>query len=81
MVGVRAAQVCDELVAVGKLGKMIADSALQSRLLPHQVKWFPTVPESIEYLKNHLKEGDIVLLKGSRGLRMERIAAALEEVR
>ena len=28
MVGVRAAQICDELITVGKRGKMIADAAM-----------------------------------------------------
>lgn len=79
MVGVRAAQVCNELVTVGELGKMIADAALQSDLKKSQVKWFATVEEATDYLKNHLKKGDVVLLKGSRGMRMERITAALED--
>lgn len=81
MVGVRAAQVCDELVAVGQRGKMIAEAALGSRLSSDQVTWFETVPEVIEYLKGHLSEGDVVLLKGSHGLRMDKIASALEGLR
>lgn len=81
MVGVRAAQVCDELVAVGPRAKMIAEAAIGSRLSPLQVKWFETVPEVIDYLKRHLTEGDVVLLKGSHGLRMDKITSALEEPR
>lgn len=81
MVGVRAAQVCDELITVGQRGKMIADAALGSRLSSDQVTWFETVPEVIEYLKGHLAEGDVVLLKGSHGLRMDKIASALEDLR
>jgi len=81
MVGVRAAQVCDELIAVGQRGKMIAEAALGSRLSSDQVSWFETVPEVIEYLKGHLSEGDVVLLKGSHGLRMDKIASALEDLR
>lgn len=81
MVGVRAAQVCDELVAVGPRAKMIAEAAIGSRLSPLQVKWFETMPEVIDYLKGHLTEGDVVLLKGSHGLRMDKITSALEESR
>ena len=81
MVGIRAAQVCDELVAVGPRAKMIAEAAIGSRLSPLQVKWFETVPEVIDYLKGHLTEGDVVLLKGSHGLRMDKITSALEEPR
>ena len=80
MVGVRAAQVCDELITVGKLGKMIAEAALGSRLSADQIKSFETVPEVIDYLKEHLSEGNVVLLKGSHGLRMDVIATALEDI-
>ena len=80
MVGVRAAQVCDELITVGPRGKMIADAATGSRLPADQIKWFETVPEVITYLQEHLSEGNVVLLKGSHGLRMDQIASALEEV-
>ncbi len=80
MVGARAAQVCDELITVGPRGKMIADAAMGSRLPADQIKWFETVPEVITYLQEHLSEGNVVLLKGSHGLRMDQIASALEEV-
>jgi UDP-N-acetylmuramoyl-tripeptide--D-alanyl-D-alanine ligase len=78
MVGDRAAEVCDELVAVGELGKMIADAARASGMPAPAVLWAPTVPEAIEVLRKELHEGDVVLIKGSRGMHMERIVAALE---
>ena len=78
MVGDRAAEVCDELVAVGELAKMIADSASQAGMLASAVLWMPTVPEAIEVLRKELREGDVVLIKGSRGMHMERIVTALE---
>jgi UDP-N-acetylmuramoyl-tripeptide--D-alanyl-D-alanine ligase len=78
MVGDRAAEVCDELVAVGELGKMIADAAQASGMPASAVLWVPTVPEAIEVLSKELHEGDVVLVKGSRGMHMERIVAALE---
>lgn len=78
MVGDRAAEVCDELVAVGELGKMIADSASQAGMPDSAVLWVPTVPEAIDVLRKELREGDVVLIKGSRGMHMERIVTALE---
>ena len=33
--------------------------------------------EAVEALRNHLQAGDILLVKGSRGLKMEEIVRAL----
>ena len=78
MVGDRAAEVCDELVTVGERGKMIASAATLAGMPASAVYWVATVPEAIEFLQNELKTGDVVLIKGSHGLRMERIVYALE---
>jgi UDP-N-acetylmuramoyl-tripeptide--D-alanyl-D-alanine ligase len=78
IVGVRAAEVCSRLVTVGKLAGMIANSALRAGLPASAIHHFEDVPEAIDYLKADLKEGDIVLVKGSHGLRMDRIVSALE---
>jgi len=78
MVGVRAAQVCNELIAIGERSKMIVSGAKTTGMRASRITWVADVPEAIELLKNKLKAGDVVLLKGSHGLHMERIAAALE---
>ena len=78
IVGARAAEVCSELIAVGILGKMIAEAALQAGLPTYAVTWVETVPEAIEILKTKLRPGDVALVKGSHGLRMDRIVNALE---
>jgi len=77
-VGGRAAQVADLLVAVGEVSKIIARSARQAGLKTNQVTWVPDVTQAIEVLKPILKEGDVVLVKGSHGLRMDRIVSELE---
>ncbi len=78
LVGVRAAEVCAELVTVGERGRIIAESARKAGLRKGAITSLNDVPETIDYLQSHLKEGDIVLIKGSHGLRMDRIVAALE---
>ncbi len=80
MVGARAAEVCAELLAIGERGKLIASSALAAGMHQEAVNWVATVPEAIDYLRHHLKKGDIALVKGSHGLQMERIISALEEI-
>jgi UDP-N-acetylmuramoyl-tripeptide--D-alanyl-D-alanine ligase len=57
---------------------MIAAAASSAGMSTSAVIWVATVPEAIEILHNELKTGDVVLIKGSRGLRMDRIVSALE---
>ena len=78
MVGVRAAEVCSQLITVGELSRTTAQAARQAGMPARKIQWFATVPEAIEYLKGRLQKRDVVLVKGSRGLKMERITAALE---
>ncbi|MDR3575925.1 MAG: UDP-N-acetylmuramoyl-tripeptide--D-alanyl-D-alanine ligase [Anaerolineaceae bacterium] len=80
MVGFRAAEVCDELIVVGERGPMIASAAYQTGFPRSSIQTFQTVLGSIPYLQAHLSEGDVVLIKGSHGLRMDRIVSALEVV-
>lgn len=77
-VGIRAAEVAQRLLAVGELGKMIADAALNAGMPASAVSWVATVQEAIDHLRGNLREGDVVLVKGSHGLHMEKIVAALE---
>jgi UDP-N-acetylmuramyl pentapeptide synthase len=37
--------------------------------------------DAIQHLRHQVGEGDVVLVKGSRGMRMDLIVAALEEAR
>jgi len=78
LVGIRAAQVARLLVAVGNRGKMIAEAARQAGMSSRQITWVETVSEAITVLQGLLKADDVVLVKGSHGLHMERIVSALE---
>lgn len=78
MVGVRAAEVVDELVTVGELGRLIAVAAQGAGLKDEQVTMFTDAQEAIEFLKPRLGEKDVALIKGSHGVRMDRIVSALE---
>jgi len=78
LIGRRAAEVADVLVTVGELGKVIATSARQHGLPAQAVTWVPDTMDTIPMLEDILHEGDTVLIKGSNGLHMDRIVAALE---
>lgn len=78
-VGARVAEVCDELIAVGKKAHTIVSSAIQTGMKLQRTQWFETVPEAIEFAKKRsFNQGEVVLVKGSRGLQMERIVEVLE---
>ncbi len=81
MVGVRAAQIVDRLIAVGERAKYIADSAQKAGLPAKAITWVSTVPDAIQVLQDSLHADDVVLIKGSHGLHMERIVSALEATR
>lgn len=77
-VGIRAAQVCAEVVTLGNLGRQIAQAALKAGLPSWAIHSYMTVEETINYLQSNLRSGDVVLVKGSHSLRMDRIVNALE---
>lgn len=79
LVGARAAGVVDELVAVGARARMIADEAQAVGLPPAKIVLLETSEQAIDHLKGRVGEGDVVLVKGSRGMRMDKIISALEE--
>ena len=78
MVGIRAAQVVDELVTMGERGKMIAEAALAAGLPAAKIISFDKVEQVIGYLQPQLKPEDVVLVKGSNLMGMDRIVSALE---
>jgi len=80
MVGARAAQVVDELVTVGERAKWIANEALQAGLTEAQIVILKDSEAAIEYLRDCVGEEDVVLVKGSRSMRMDQVVAGLEEI-
>ena len=78
LVGVRAAEVADTLVTVGRRGHIIASAARRAGLGSRKIAEFENHAEAIAHLRKSLTKEDVVLIKGSHGIRMERIVAALE---
>lgn len=79
-VGVKAADLeIDCLCTVGELAREIASGALAAGMHPEHVHVFEKKSQAIEFLRSYLQEGDLVLIKGSRGMKMEEIASALTE--
>ncbi|GAB1469489.1 UDP-N-acetylmuramoyl-tripeptide--D-alanyl-D-alanine ligase [Chloroflexota bacterium] len=78
MVGMRAAQVVKSLITLGPRAHMIADAARRAGMKPANIMEFEEIAPIVDWLRKNLTSKDAVLLKGSNGLRMDRIAAALE---
>ncbi len=72
-VGQRAVKCADLLFTVGARGRLIADEAIKTGLPADNVFTFDTSDEAGEILEDKIKEGDLILVKGSRSMRMEKI--------
>jgi UDP-N-acetylmuramoyl-tripeptide--D-alanyl-D-alanine ligase len=69
----------DCLVAVGPQARHLADAAVAEtpKLTAHR---FGDVAEAAARIRELLRPGDVVLLKGSRGMRLEQLIAAINKL-
>jgi UDP-N-acetylmuramoyl-tripeptide--D-alanyl-D-alanine ligase len=71
--GVKSATACDLLVTVGLRARGLAESAIDSGLDEDSVLQFDDSIEAGEYIKKIIKEGDVILVKGSQSIRLEKV--------
>jgi len=76
-IGKYAAKKADFLVTIGLRAKGIADGANKARMAKKNMMHFNSSEEAVEFLIEKVQEGDLVLVKGSQGVRMEKITEAL----
>lgn len=67
----------DYLITVGEQGRNIAGGALEAGAAADRVYSFKSRDEAAEFLKSFVKSGDVILVKGSRGMKMEEIVNQL----
>ncbi len=67
----------DLLIVMGEFAKRVTNAAEAAGLSPEALAHAPVPTPLIAWLKPRLKNGDIILVKGSRGMKMERFMAAL----
>lgn len=77
-VGKRAAKVAERLFTVGTRAGIIARTARQEGMPAECISEYADSRQAAEELKTHFTKGDVVLVKGSHGVHMETIIAALE---
>ena len=80
-VGCHAAGIVSELVVVGGAAETIGEGAAECGLAPAHIHPASDSEAAIEVVRSLLLPGDLVLIKGSRGVKMEHIVAALTDER
>jgi UDP-N-acetylmuramoyl-tripeptide--D-alanyl-D-alanine ligase len=78
-IGRLAAEKLHMLFVVGTLGKTIAVAAREAGLSAERIYMFETATEAGETLRDLVRAGDAVLVKGSQSMRMEKTVEALLE--
>jgi UDP-N-acetylmuramoyl-tripeptide--D-alanyl-D-alanine ligase len=76
-IGAFSAHCVDLLVTVGFRAKLMEDAALEQGMSTQCVKHFKNSEEATLHIQEYISEGDIVLVKGSESMRMERVVARL----
>jgi UDP-N-acetylmuramoyl-tripeptide--D-alanyl-D-alanine ligase len=67
----------DLLVTVGELSEKTADSAKRKAMNEEKIFSFKKSEEAGKFLKDKINQGDIILVKGSQGSRMEKVTKAI----
>jgi UDP-N-acetylmuramoyl-tripeptide--D-alanyl-D-alanine ligase len=67
----------DYVVVVGQLGSFIAAGAREAGMAEGHALSFESNQQVIEFLKSFAAQGDVILVKGSRGMKMEEIVEKL----
>jgi UDP-N-acetylmuramoyl-tripeptide--D-alanyl-D-alanine ligase len=78
MVGLRAAQVANVLLTLGERAHIFAEAARRAGMKKTSIIEFIEFDTLVDWLRTNLTKDDTVLIKGSHGLRMDRITNLLE---
>lgn len=67
----------DYLIAVGKQAKEYQLGAISGGFTSQNALYFETAAEAMEFLSEEVRQNDVLLIKGSRGMKMEQIVEML----
>ncbi|NOQ51970.1 MAG: UDP-N-acetylmuramoyl-tripeptide--D-alanyl-D-alanine ligase [Desulfuromonadaceae bacterium] len=76
-VGGKAAEIVDLLIAVGVYAADICQGAAAAGLKTGQMVQLPDAAAVIDFMQQQQRPGDRILVKGSRGVKLDRVADAL----
>ncbi|NLU49519.1 MAG: UDP-N-acetylmuramoyl-tripeptide--D-alanyl-D-alanine ligase [Syntrophomonadaceae bacterium] len=69
----------EHLVAVGTNARYMVEAAVEAGMDEERARHFPDKRSALEYLGSVLNKDAVILVKASRGMKMEEIVQALEE--
>ena len=78
-IGRRAAEVAERIITVGELAREIAAAAVDGGIPASHVVSCSCNDEAAAAVMAEVEDGDVVLVKGSRGMRMESVVEYLEK--
>jgi len=76
-VGMYVAEVADILVTSGERVKILTKAAIESGMSKDNVFVFSDPESAGKFIQEKIKKGDILLVKGSQGARMEKVVKEL----
>lgn len=76
-----AQQGVDQLIACGRLGRSLAEGARRAGMDPAHIMEVPDAESGASAVKALVKAGDVVLVKASRGMKLEQVVSALQGTR
>ncbi len=77
--GEMASRCATLIITVGIRSRQIAEAAKESKFPSDKIFEFDGSEEAAEYLSNNLRKGDVILIKGSQSIRMEKVVKKLME--
>lgn len=78
-VGKKVPRTVDILFTYGEASKMISEKAKTFGMNANKIRHFDKMDDLVAELKNTAKEHDVILVKGSRSMHMEKIVKAIME--
>ena len=78
-IGERATGIVDILIVVGVRARFIAEGALNHGFSQKKIHSFDSSNKAAVFLREFISKGDVVLLKGSQGVRLEKAVEAIME--
>ena len=79
-IGKIAGQVADVLVAVGPRAKFLAQAAEKEGLPKNKIFVFETANDACEKIDDLIKEGDLILIKASRGIGLDKVVERVRKI-